>query len=165
MSASPSAAPVEARGLEGVIALHTKICDIDGQKGELIYRGYDIDDLARNCTFEDVAWLLWKGELPTAAETDRLNRQLIGERPLPPMVLELLDLLRDLLLRPILQRRLLSFLRDLLRIRHRLLLLRQKMNYRLRYLESFVDHFHLEAHRPQLKLKQENLVKYIEESA
>lgn len=92
MSASPSAAPVEARGLEGVIALHTKICDIDGQKGKLIYRGYDIDDLARNCTFEDVAWLLWKGELPTAAETDRLNRQLIGERPLPPMVLELLDL-------------------------------------------------------------------------
>lgn len=80
----------EARGLEGVIALHTSICDIDGQKGELIYRGYDIDDLARHCTFEEVAWLLWQGDLPSPSELKSLNDQLTGERPLPPMVRELM---------------------------------------------------------------------------
>ena len=91
MSTKAATTSTEARGLEGVIALHTRICDIDGQKGELIYRGYDIDDLARNCTFEETAWLLWKGELPTDAERTRLERHLVGERPLPPMVIDLLD--------------------------------------------------------------------------
>lgn len=80
----------EAKGLEGVIALQTGICDIDGQKGELIYRGYDIDDLARNSTFEEVAWLLWQGDLPSRAERQQLEHQLVGERPLPPMVRELM---------------------------------------------------------------------------
>jgi len=84
------AASAEAKGLEGVIALHTGICDIDGQKGTLIYRGYDIDDLARHCTFEEVAWLLWQGELPGAADHAELLRQLASERPLPPMVRELM---------------------------------------------------------------------------
>ena len=82
--------PTESKGLEGVIALHTGICDIDGQKGELIYRGYDIDDLARHCSFEEIAWLLWQGDLPSAAEREHLERQLVGERPLPPMVRELM---------------------------------------------------------------------------
>jgi len=84
------AVSAEAKGLEGVIALHTGICDIDGQKGTLIYRGYDIDDLARHCTFEEVAWLLWQGELPGAADHAELLRQLASERPLPPMVRELM---------------------------------------------------------------------------
>src|SRR5690606_12106990 len=48
-----------AKGLEGVIALESSICHIDGAAGELIYRGYEIDDLARNATFEEVAYLLW----------------------------------------------------------------------------------------------------------
>jgi len=78
------------KGLEGVIALHTQICDIDGQKGELIYRGYDIADLAHNCTFEETAYLLWNGDLPNASELDRLNRMLVSERILPPMVQEVL---------------------------------------------------------------------------
>lgn len=82
--------PSEAKGLEGVIALRTSICDIDGQKGTLIYRGYDIDDLARHCTFEQVAWLLWQGELPSPSELAMLNRQLTSERPVPPMVRELM---------------------------------------------------------------------------
>jgi len=90
MAKSPSKQSNEPKGLEGVIALHTGICDIDGQKGELIYRGYDIDDLARHCTFEDVAWLLWQGELPSAAERETLSKQLVSERPLPPMVRELM---------------------------------------------------------------------------
>ena len=52
MSHNRPKASTESKGLEGVIALRTGICDIDGQKGTLVYRGYDIDDLARHCTFE-----------------------------------------------------------------------------------------------------------------
>ncbi|MDE2995604.1 MAG: citrate synthase [Bacteroidota bacterium] len=92
MSHNRPKASTESKGLEGVIALRTGICDIDGQKGTLVYRGYDIDDLARHCTFEEVAWLLWKGELPSVSERAQLERQLVGERPLPPMVRELMDL-------------------------------------------------------------------------
>lgn len=79
-----------AKGLEGVVALESAICHIDGQIGELVYAGYDIADLAANCTFEEVAWLLWTGALPTPTELADLNRQLCAERALPPMVLELL---------------------------------------------------------------------------
>ncbi len=85
-------APVQARGLEGVIALETRICDIDGQKGKLIYAGYDIQDLAAHTTFEEVAFLLWNGRLPSPSETDQLQRQLESERTLPPMVLDILKM-------------------------------------------------------------------------
>lgn len=84
-------APTFARGLAGVTALESSICFIDGEKGELLYRGYDIDDLARNTTFEEVAYLLWKGALPTQAELDELTAQLQAERTVPP---DLLDHLR-----------------------------------------------------------------------
>lgn len=84
------ASPPPVRGLEGVIALESGICDIDGQAGSLVYRGYDINDLASQCSFEDVAWLLWTGELPTAEESRRLNEQLAAHRSLPPAVHEFL---------------------------------------------------------------------------
>ncbi len=81
---------VKARGLEGVVALDSELSFIDGQKGELIYRGYDIRDLARNATFEEVAYLLWNGELPNQAQLDELNERLQAERDLPPMIIDLL---------------------------------------------------------------------------
>jgi len=80
-----------AKGLEGVIALESSICHIDGAAGELIYRGYEIDDLARNATFEEVAYLLWHGVLPDREQLDALNRQLREERPVHP---DLIDHLR-----------------------------------------------------------------------
>lgn len=85
-------APTTARGLEGVIALESRICHIDGAKGELVYAGYDIAELTRHCTFEEVAYLLWNGELPDAAVLASLNADLCAERNLPPMVHELLAL-------------------------------------------------------------------------
>ncbi len=87
-----SAAPqrIKSRGLEGVVALDTEVSKIDGQKGLLIYRGYDIDDLASNTRFEEVAYLLWKGQLPNQQQLDELNAQLRAERALPPFVLDLL---------------------------------------------------------------------------
>ncbi|WP_412060208.1 citrate/2-methylcitrate synthase [Rubrivirga sp. IMCC45206] len=86
-----AAAPKKSRGLEGVTALDTELSFIDGQVGELIYRGYDIRDLAKNASFEEVAYLLWKGELPTRAQLDDLNAQLREARPVHD---DLLDHLR-----------------------------------------------------------------------
>jgi citrate synthase len=71
------------RGLEGVVAAETRLCDLDGTNGRLAYCGYDIDDLARRATFEEVAYLLWHGELPTRAELDRFNAELVAARPIP----------------------------------------------------------------------------------
>ena len=82
----------QAKGLEGVIALETGICDIDGRKGELIYAGYDIQDLAEHASFEEVAFLLWNHRLPGDAERKDLERKLAAQRALSPMVLEILKM-------------------------------------------------------------------------
>src|SRR5438552_4800088 len=71
------------RGLEGVVAAETQLCDLDGVHGRLAYRGYDIADLARQATFEEVAYLLWHGALPRQAELDRLEAELVAARPIP----------------------------------------------------------------------------------
>jgi citrate synthase len=55
-------------GLADVVACDSSICFIDGQGGRLIYRGYDVIDLARKSTFEEVAYLLWYGRLPGRTE-------------------------------------------------------------------------------------------------
>ena len=83
--------PVKARGLEGVIALESQLSFIDGQKGELIYRGYDIFDLAEKASYEEVAHLLWKGHLPNRSELDSLKRELTAERALAPGVQKVLQ--------------------------------------------------------------------------
>ena len=86
----PSGQDHHAKGLEGVIALNSSICHIDGRKGTLVYRGYAIEDLAENSTFEDVAYLLWHGQLPGEAERSTLNEQLASLRHVPEAVLDLL---------------------------------------------------------------------------
>ena len=91
MSQTDAPAPTKSRGLEGVTALDTELSFIDGQSGTLIYRGYGIQDLAENTSFEETAYLLWKGELPTQAQLDELNGQLREARPVHP---DLLDHLR-----------------------------------------------------------------------
>ena len=84
--------PIKARGLEGVVALDSEICFIDGKQGELVYRGYDIHDLAEHTSFEEVAYLLWNGTLPTQGQLDEVHQFLRAERELPPMVLDVLRL-------------------------------------------------------------------------
>ena len=69
-----------AKGLEDVIAGESSICDVDGINGKLIYRGYDIHDLAQNTTFEEVVYLLWNGSLPTEDELAALSSGL-SENP------------------------------------------------------------------------------------
>lgn len=75
------------KGLEGIVAFTTTKSFIDGEKGELIYAGYNIDTLAENATFEEVCFLLWHNRLPNKSELDELNKQLQSERALPDPVL------------------------------------------------------------------------------
>jgi citrate synthase len=76
------------RGLEGVVAAETRLCDLDGANGRLAYGGYEIGDLARQATFEEVMHLLWFGELPTRSQLERLQGSLIAARPIPGALLQ-----------------------------------------------------------------------------
>lgn len=75
-------------GLEGIVAATTSISKVEGTAGRLIYRGYNIHDLARTTNFEEVAHLLWFGQLPTQAQLAALKARLAAERSLPPAVLQ-----------------------------------------------------------------------------
>lgn len=81
-----------AAGLRGVVAATSSIGDVDGERGILIYEGYDIHDLARSSTFEEVVYLLWHGQLPKRGELDELRRTLGENYELPS---EILDLMRS----------------------------------------------------------------------
>jgi citrate synthase len=75
--------PEFSPGLEGVVAAETAISEVDGANGRLIYRGgYLIEDLAPVASFEEVAYLLWHGELPDKGQLDRLHHQLERARNL-----------------------------------------------------------------------------------
>jgi citrate synthase len=74
-------------GLEDVIAARTAICQIDGAAGRLFYRGYEIGELAHAVSFEEVAHLLWFGELPTRAELAAFSARLEAARGVPEPVL------------------------------------------------------------------------------
>jgi len=80
-------------GLEDTVATSSAICYLDGDRGVLAYCGYDIHDLARHATFEEVCFLLWHRRLPTRAELGDLQAQLTTARPLPEPVLRLLHML------------------------------------------------------------------------
>jgi 2-methylcitrate synthase len=77
------------RGLDDVYVKETKICFIDGERGRLLYRGYDIRDLAEHSTFEETVFLLLQGRLPNRAELERTKSELAAARTLPPSVLKL----------------------------------------------------------------------------
>ncbi len=76
-------------GLEDTVATSSAICYLDGDRGVLAYCGYDIHDLARHATLEEVCHLLWYRRLPTRAALGDLQSQLIAARPLPEAVLRL----------------------------------------------------------------------------
>ena len=71
------------RGLEGVVAAETRLCDLDGKNGRLAYRGYDIGDLAREASFEEVTYLLLHDDLPNRAHRDQFQAELVAARPIP----------------------------------------------------------------------------------
>jgi citrate synthase len=74
-------------GLRGVVIADTRICEVDGANGRLIYRGYLVQDLAENATFEEVSFLLLYEKLPDKDELEEFKGQLAAQRALPPEVI------------------------------------------------------------------------------
>ena len=84
---------VQTKGLEDIVAGQSSICFIDGQEGRLLYRGYDIEDLSAKSSYEETAFLLWHGHLPTASELNSFSAELTSKRAVPKEVLSMLSLL------------------------------------------------------------------------
>lgn len=79
-----------AKGLEGVVANETRLGDVRGQEGQLIYCGFDINELAGKASFEEVVFLLWNDRLPNRAELTDLKQALAAERKLPDQIVQFL---------------------------------------------------------------------------
>ena len=83
------------RGLKGIYFERSGVSHIDGAKGELLYRGYSINDLATQSTFEEVCYLLIHSELPTASELEAFDAQLKAARTLPAPVFDIIRACKD----------------------------------------------------------------------
>ena len=81
------------KGLEGVVAAETRVGEVDGQRCQLIYRGYNIDELIGHATYEEVSYLLFNAALPPRAALDDWTRQLEARRAMAPQALALLQTL------------------------------------------------------------------------
>lgn len=73
---------VDKGGLEGVVVARSRLCSIDGLNGILIYGGYDVGDLAEHSTYEEVCFLILRGELPSREELDAFVAELASHREL-----------------------------------------------------------------------------------
>jgi citrate synthase len=87
-SASADAKAAFAKGLEGIVAGESAICSVE--QGKLIYRGYEIHDLAAHAIFEQVAFVLLEGHKPSASELERFKQEIVAERALPEPVIQFL---------------------------------------------------------------------------
>ena len=79
--------PMLNTGLRGVVIADTRICEVDGANGRLIYRCYLVQDLAENATFEEVSFLLLYEKLPDKDELHEFKGQLAAQRALPPEII------------------------------------------------------------------------------
>ncbi len=77
-------------GLEGVVAATTRLSHVDGERGELMIGGFQLEELAEHATFEETTWLLWHGELPAVAALEAFRRSLAEARRIPDATLALL---------------------------------------------------------------------------
>ncbi|HLE45961.1 MAG TPA: citrate/2-methylcitrate synthase, partial [Thermoplasmata archaeon] len=78
------------RGLDDIYVKETTICLVDGEKGRLLYRGYDIRDLAKHSTFEETVFILIHGRLPKREELDKVRADLAAARPITKEMVRLL---------------------------------------------------------------------------
>ncbi|HVQ38731.1 MAG TPA: citrate synthase [Pyrinomonadaceae bacterium] len=83
-------AATSSAGLRGVFAATSSISDVNGEKGELIYQGYNIHDLAKHSTFEEVIFLLWNQRLPTSSELSELEKSLRAAYEIPAELVALM---------------------------------------------------------------------------
>ena len=87
----PKIESVFSKGLEDIVAAESSICQIDGKNSKLFYRGYSIHDLAAHSTFEETAYLLLFGELPTERQLVDFSNKLESERELPKDLIKLIE--------------------------------------------------------------------------
>src|SRR6187200_3231367 len=80
--------PLASKGLEGIVANSTRLSDVIGDKGQLIYLGYDINELVGKVDYKEVVYLLWKGRLPNRQELADFTEKLRAERELPSGVVD-----------------------------------------------------------------------------
>lgn len=83
------------KGLAGVVVDYTSVSKVNPDTNSLLYRGYPVQELAARCSFEEVAYLLWNGELPSADELAEFTAQEKAGRPLDPVVKAVIDTLPD----------------------------------------------------------------------
>ena len=81
------------KGLAGVVVDHTAVSKVNPETNSLLYRGYPVQELAARCTFEEVAYLLWHGELPTDAQLAEFETLERAHRRLNPTVKDAIDAL------------------------------------------------------------------------
>jgi len=86
MSGSTSRAP---RGLDGVVAVRTRLSHVNGLAGELIIGGYELKELAGRVTFVEAAHLLWRGTLPNPDQLQALRQEMAALRPVPDETMRL----------------------------------------------------------------------------
>jgi citrate synthase len=91
LPAGPPAPGLAPRGLEGVAVAETSVGDVRGEEGFFHYRGYDATELARRCSFEQVCYLLLRGDLPDERQLRDFREEAAAARHLPPGVEELVD--------------------------------------------------------------------------
>ena len=87
--------PAFSAGLEGVVAIQTKLSMVDGQAGELIIGGYPIGELAGKASFEEVATMLWRGPLPVKEDVKAIKKELASYRALRPETVEIIKTARN----------------------------------------------------------------------
>jgi 2-methylcitrate synthase len=92
-SEATTEAPQIHKGLAGVVADTTRISKVNADTNSLLYRGYPVQDLAAKCSFEQVAYLLWHGELPTSAQLAEFTAHERSGRALDPVVKSVIDTL------------------------------------------------------------------------
>src|SRR3990167_10515609 len=78
-------------GLEGIAIAETKISEVRGDKGQLIYHGYWVEDLVKSHTYEDIVYLLWNEKLPTKDESIQFKKILASKRKLPSFLKEVIE--------------------------------------------------------------------------
>lgn len=83
------------KGLRGVLVAESEMSYIDGDAGKLIYRGYDIEELAQEATYEEILYMLWESRLPTQKELDAFSDSMAAERRIQDETLDTLEILAE----------------------------------------------------------------------
>ncbi len=92
-AAAPTGAAPAGKGLQNIVVGQTKLSEVNGAEGKLIYAGYKIEDLAAHASFEEVIYLLWHLQLPNPSQLAQLKKQLLDNMKLSPEIVAMMKLI------------------------------------------------------------------------